>query len=100
MPTYPYRCRACGHEFEEFQSMSDEPLTVCPQCGGEIHRVISGGAGLIFKGSGFYITDYRKDSYTKDAARDKSDSSVSSAADSAKKPDPPKSDSTKKTGSE
>jgi len=71
MPTYPYQCRACGYEFEEFQSMSEDPLTDCPKCDGSVHRIISGGAGLIFKGSGFYITDYRKDSYKKEAAKDK-----------------------------
>jgi putative FmdB family regulatory protein len=98
MPTYPYRCRTCDHEFEEFQSMSDEPLTVCPECGGEIHRIISGGAGLIFKGSGFYITDYRKDSYSKDAARDKSESSSSVGTEKTKKTETSKSDSTKKSG--
>lgn len=105
MPTYPYRCRACGHEFEEFQSITEEPLTACPKCGGEIHRVISGGAGLIFKGSGFYVTDYRKDSYSKDAARDKSNAGSSDGPASPKqadspKADSPKPDSTKKTGSD
>lgn len=60
MPTYHYRCRSCGHEFEEFQSITDDPITVCPKCGGETRRVISGGAGIIFKGSGFYITDYKR----------------------------------------
>lgn len=82
MPTYPYRCRDCGHEFEEFQSMSEDALTECPECGGAIHRIISGGAGLIFKGSGFYITDYRKESYKKDAAKDKSSGSSDSAGSS------------------
>ncbi len=60
MPTYDYRCKNCGHEFEEFQSISADPLTTCEVCGGELNRVISGGTGLIFKGSGFYITDYRE----------------------------------------
>jgi len=97
MPTYPYRCRACGHEFEEFQSITEDALTECPKCGGEIHRIISGGAGVIFKGSGFYITDYRKDSYTKDAARDKSDSTAASSSDTTKKSET-KSESSKKSG--
>ena len=57
MPTYQYRCPK-GHEFERFERMSDRPRTKCPQCGRTAVRVISGGAGLIFKGSGFYITDY------------------------------------------
>lgn len=62
MPTYEYRCTACGHEFEKFQKMSDEPIRDCPECGQEsAERVISSGAGLIFKGPGFYATDYRKE---------------------------------------
>jgi putative FmdB family regulatory protein len=60
MPTYEYVC-AKGHEFERFQRISDKPLGKCPTCGAKATRVISGGAGLIFKGSGFYITDYGKD---------------------------------------
>ena len=63
MPTYQYLCKACGHEFEEWQSMSAEPLVTCPSCKqNTLSRVIGGGAGLIFKGSGFYLTDYKKDS--------------------------------------
>ena len=60
MPTYEYRCTACDHVFEEFQSIKAEPLTVCPKCSGEVKRVIGPGAGFIFKGSGFYITDYTR----------------------------------------
>ncbi len=59
MPTYDYRCTSCGYEFEHFQSMFDEPVKICPRCEGAVKRVISGGTGLIFKGSGFYITDYK-----------------------------------------
>ncbi len=60
MPTYHYRCKACDHEFEEFQSMADDPLTRCPSCRKmKLVRVIS-GSGLVFKGSGFYLTDYKK----------------------------------------
>ena len=61
MPTYEYECSKCGKEFEVFQSMKDDPLKVCT-CGkkGKVQRKIGGGAGLIFKGSGFYITDYKK----------------------------------------
>lgn len=62
MPTYEYKCAKCGKEFEEFQAISDPPVTICPDCGGKTERVISGGAGLIFKGSGFYITDYKNKS--------------------------------------
>jgi putative FmdB family regulatory protein len=61
MPTYEYVCRKCGFEFEEFQSIAAEPVSVCPRCGATagVRRKISGGTGLIFKGSGFYITDYK-----------------------------------------
>jgi putative FmdB family regulatory protein len=60
MPTYEYRCPA-GHEFEKFQKMTDKPRAKCPVCGKPGERLISGGAGLVFKGTGFYITDYGKD---------------------------------------
>lgn len=63
MPTYEYACPKCGHNFEQFQSMRDEPLKKCPKCGKTgVKRLIGGGAGLIFKGSGFYITDYKNKS--------------------------------------
>jgi putative FmdB family regulatory protein len=72
MPTYEYRCPECGTDFEKFQKMSDEPGAECPKCGAAAQRQISGGAGLLFKGSGFYITDYaRGDSYKKAAESDK-----------------------------
>ncbi len=58
MPTYEYECKNCGIRFDQFQKMSDAPLQVCPKCGGTVERVISAGAGIIFKGSGFYATDY------------------------------------------
>ena len=62
MPTYEYTCRACDHRFEAFQKMSDEPLKDCPECGRpEAERQISAGGGLVFKGPGFYATDYRKE---------------------------------------
>jgi len=87
MPTYEYACSKCGHEFEKFQSMADKPLTVCPKelCAqkkwgkGKVSKKISAGAGLIFKGSGFYITDYRSEKY-KEAA--KKDSAASKPAES------------------
>ncbi|HIF40698.1 MAG TPA: zinc ribbon domain-containing protein [Planctomycetes bacterium] len=72
MPTYDYRCRACGHELEMFQSMSEGPKRKCPECGTlKLQRLIGTGAGILFKGSGFYETDYRSASYEKDKAADK-----------------------------
>ena len=72
MPTYEYKCENCGHQFEQFQSITSKPLRVCPQCGeNTLTRLIGAGAGIIFKGSGFYSTDYRTESYKKAAASDK-----------------------------
>jgi putative FmdB family regulatory protein len=59
MPTYDYECRACGYRFERFQKITEDPVAECPECGGEVERLIGGGAGLLFKGEGFYATDYR-----------------------------------------
>lgn len=60
MPTYEYECRRCGHHFEKFQSIMAAPVKTCPKCRGRVARVVSGGAGIIFKGTGFYETDYKK----------------------------------------
>ncbi len=60
MPTYDYECKDCHHAFEVFQSMSAKPLRKCPECGGKVKRLIGTGAGIIFKGSGFYETDYKR----------------------------------------
>jgi putative FmdB family regulatory protein len=68
MPTYEYECKSCGHGFEVIQSMSDAPLTDCPECGKEIRRIIFGGTGVIFKGSGFYVTDKGKSAIKGNAA--------------------------------
>ena len=57
MPTYEYEYKYCGYVFDAFQSMSDPPLTTCPECGKSLRRIINGGSGIIFKGSGFYVTD-------------------------------------------
>jgi putative FmdB family regulatory protein len=71
MPTYQYQCRNCGHELEEFQSMTEPPLTRCPQCGLEsLVRVMGSGAGIIFRGTGFYLTDYKKASPPARAKKD------------------------------
>ncbi|KAA3635224.1 MAG: zinc ribbon domain-containing protein [Calditrichaeota bacterium] len=71
MPTYEYQCIGCGHRFEEFQSMTAAPLTECPECSGKTERLISGGAGFVFKGAGFYQTDYRSKAYNEAASKDK-----------------------------
>jgi putative FmdB family regulatory protein len=72
MPTYDYRCRKCGHVFELFHSIKDDTPKRCPKCKGRGERVPTSGAGLLFKGSGFYITDYRSDSYKAKAKQDSS----------------------------
>lgn len=81
MPTYEYRC-ANGHTFERFQRMTEEPIDKCPECDADTERLMSAGAGLLFKGSGFYITDYRSDSYKKAAAADTGDKSETKKSDS------------------
>lgn len=82
MPTYEYECAKCGKTFEVFQSMKDEPLKTCPnkKCKGKVKRLLGTGAGLIFKGSGFYITDYRSEGYKQAAKKDSSSSSSSSSS--------------------
>ncbi len=84
MPTYDYRCKACEHAFEEFQMMSDPVLRKCPECGKlKLERLIGTGAGFLFKGSGYYVTDYRSKGYedAKKADAPSSDSSKSSSSD-------------------
>ena len=72
MPTYDYQCDQCGHKFERFQSITARPIRTCPACGKRsVRRLIGAGAGIIFKGSGFYSTDYRSESYRKAAEGDK-----------------------------
>ena len=86
MPTYEYKCGSCGHQFEKFSTkMTDESSMDCPRCDGLAERLISGGAGLLFKGSGFHITDYRSDSYKKEAKKDTKPSESKSPAE--KKPE-------------
>ncbi|MGE5575846.1 MAG: FmdB family zinc ribbon protein [Syntrophothermus sp.] len=70
MPTYEYRCEKCGR-FEHFQRISEQPLQKCPQCGGKVKRLISRNNNVIFKGSGFYTTDYRSQDYQKEAGAEK-----------------------------
>ena len=79
MPTYEYVCDACDHQFEEFQSITAEPLQKCPGCGKKkLRRLIGTGGAILFKGSGFYCTDYRSDSYRKAASRDNGNGSTAS----------------------
>jgi putative FmdB family regulatory protein len=89
MPTYEYECQTCGHHFEARQSMKDPHLTDCPAegCAGPVKRKIGLGSGFIFKGNGFYITDYRSDSY-KAAAKKDSEASSSGSSSSAAAPAP------------
>lgn len=89
MPTYDYVCDACDHAFEHFQSMKDDALTKCPKCKKKkLRRLIGAGAAVVFKGSGFYQTDYRSDAYKKDASADKpAPAPESSSSSSAPKSD-------------
>jgi len=100
MPTYEYVCSKCGHDFEKFQSMSEKTLTVCPKdlCAqkkwgkGKVTRKISAGGGLIFKGSGFYVTDYRSDKYKESAKQDIAASRPSETKPAASESKPAKSE--------
>ena len=84
MPTYDYICDSCQHEFEAFESIKADPQKVCPKCRAEsLRRKIGPGAAILFKGSGFYQTDYRSDSYKKAAAADKPGESAKSSSESA-----------------
>jgi len=91
MPTYEYECRKCGHRFEEFQRIVDPPVKNCPKCKCRncVEQIISGGSGLIFKGSGFYITDYKRSSESKSSKKDDTKS---------KTPKPAAENKNKKTG--
>jgi putative FmdB family regulatory protein len=85
MPTYDYECDACGHEFELFQSISEPVRRKCPDCGKlKLRRLFGTGAAVVFKGSGFYQTDYRSESYKKAAEKDKKPSSEKSSKDAKK----------------
>lgn len=87
MPTYEYQCDACGYTFEEFQKITDDPLTECPQCKGELKKLIGSGCGLIFKGKGFYITDYKKKDQS---AAEKKDSPKNEPKKDSAAPEPKK----------
>jgi putative FmdB family regulatory protein len=93
MPTYEYECTKCGHTFEAFQSMMDKPLSRCPRCRSSLRRLINGGMGVIFKGSGFYSTDNKKGSAL-------SGGNGSSSGEKEKASDKPKEGSTEKSSTE
>jgi putative FmdB family regulatory protein len=107
MPTYEYVCEKCGEHFEKSQSMNDKPLVTCPKevCGqkkwgrGKVRKKISGGGGLIFKGSGFYTTDYRSDKY-KEAAKKDSAASAPKESSGTKEATGPKPAETKPAAKE
>tara|TARA_Y100000588_G_scaffold204044_1_gene217858 strand:- start:9 stop:344 length:336 start_codon:yes stop_codon:yes gene_type:complete len=107
MPTYDYVCRACGHEFEKFQSMMDDPIKKCPECRKQqVRRKIGVGAGLIFKGSGFYETDYKrkggekKEGSSEEKSGGKSDGETSGSDSKPKESSSGKSDSASSSSSE
>ena len=95
MPTYDYECENCGHKFEQFQSIMAKPTKKCPECGKmKLHRLIGAGAGIIFKGSGFYQTDYRSESYKQGK---KNDTKPTTGKDTPKKKDETKPKDSKST---
>ena len=93
MPTYEYECQKCGHRFELFQSIKDAPRKKCPKCRGRVKRLLGTGAGVIFKGSGFYETDYRKPGYAEAAKKERG---TTTDATPAAKPEAAKPSETKK----
>ena len=95
MPTYDYVCEKCGDRFEHFQKMSSEPLTVCSKCGGHLKRLIGSGVGIIFKGSGFYCTDYRKGGSGASASSNETKSETKTESKTETKAEPAKSEASK-----
>jgi putative FmdB family regulatory protein len=84
MPTYEYECPACGNTFERFQSITAEPVRTCPECGGrKVRRLLGAGAGIIFRGSGFYQTDYRSADYKRKAKAENGNGSGSKSTASS-----------------
>lgn len=100
MPTYDYECDACGHKFELFQSISDSPKKKCPECGKQkLRRLFGTGAAVVFKGSGFYQTDYRSESYKKAAAAEKKEGKSEGKSESKKESKSSGTDSSAKSDS-
>ena len=85
MPTYEYECKDCGHRFEEFQGITDEPLSTCPKCGGRVHRLLGRGGAIIFRGRGFYATDYRSEEYKRKAKEEKEPTTKNDTKGASKK---------------
>lgn len=83
MPTYSYKCTECQHSFDRLQSINEESLTQCPECKGKVQRMIGAGAGIVFKGSGFYVTDYKNKSESKSEAKSSSSASSTTTATSS-----------------
>jgi putative FmdB family regulatory protein len=91
MPTYQYLCKNCGYEFEKFQSITTKPLRKCPKCNkSTVKRLIGAGAGVIFKGAGFYATDYRSEGYKKAIESEKKTTTKKEAEPTDKEPKPDK----------
>ncbi len=96
MPTYEYECRKCGHCFEKFQSITAPPVKTCPKCRGRVARLLSGGAGIIFRGSGFYQTDYKQAGKPPPAAAKATDKKPEGGAAGGEKPQAAKADKASK----
>jgi putative FmdB family regulatory protein len=95
MPTYEYRCTRCDRTFEKFQGITEQRVKKCPRCGGRVERLIGAGAAVLFRGSGFYQTDYRSAEYQKKAKADTESSGPKPSSSTGDKPassEPPKSD--------
>ena len=99
MPTYSYQCDDCSHAYEAFQKMTEDPHTVCPECKGRVQRLIGAGAGIVFKGSGFYVTDYKKPSSGGAESKSESKSESSGKSESSKSESSGKSESSKSESS-
>ena len=100
MPTYDYECTACGHTFEKFQPITARPIRKCPRCEkSKVRRLLGAGAGIIFRGSGFYQTDYRSESYKKAAEKDKPGADSSASKSDSSKSTTKASDSTASSSS-
>jgi putative FmdB family regulatory protein len=95
MPTYEYECAKCNYTFEEFQQIKEKPLKICPKCKGPLRRLITGGAGLIFKGSGFYVTDYKRSHLPEKKEEKKKD--IQKATETTKPSEKPKPTEEKKS---